>query len=506
MGREEAPQGKLFYTSINLENRVRANHPLRKIDEVLDLSFVSNEVKDSYGYNGNVSIPPAIIVKLMLLLVFYNVRSERELMDTVPERLDWLWFLGYDLDSEIPNHSVLSKARRKWGVEVFQKLFERVVWQSVESGLVDGTKIFMDSSLVEADASNNSVVDQQSLKRHLNQSYRRLEERLEEVDGKDEDKGGKGIVNKRYISTTDPDASVVRHKGRTPKLSYKTHRVVDSSHEIITAVDTTGGSINEAHKMQDLSEQHMANTEKRGKTIVADSKYGTKENYLACYDQGVFVHIPDLKKIQDKGKRRSEIYEAEKFHYDKTSDTYICPEGQRLYRRSHHKERMSSDYGTRKGVCKECRSREECTKAKDGRTVHRDNRQEELDIMRDRARTSTAKHDIQTRKHLMERSFARAVRYGFKRARWRGLWRVKIQDYMIATIQNLNTLIRHGSKPKLAEVVRLRSSAGNWVHSIHQFVVDKFWKTFYQSINIIRIYGGSPRPLRGLAMTDGVLN
>lgn len=504
MGREEAPQGKLFYTGVNLENRVRANHPLRQIDQILDLSFVPMEVKDSYGCNGNVSVPPAIIVKLMLLLVLYNVRSERELMDTVPERLDWLWFLGYDLDSEIPNHSVLSKARRRWGVNIFQKLFERIVWQCVESRLVDGTKIFMDSSLVEADASNNSVVDQQSLKRHLNQSYRKLEERLEEIE--DKDKEGNGAVNERYISTTDPDASVVRHRGRRPKLSYKTHRAVDSSHEIITAVDTTGGSVNEAHKMQDLSDQHMTNTEKRAKTIVADSKYGTKENYLACYDQGVSAHMPDLKKTQDNGKRYSEIFEAEKFNYDKDSDTFICPAGQKLYRRSHHKERGSSDYGARKGVCNKCQLRKQCTKAKNGRTVHRDNRQEELNIMRDRTGTSMSKHDIQTRKHLMERSFARAVRYGFKRARWRGLWRVKIQDYMIATIQNLNILIRHGNKLKLAAVAKLEPPAGDWVHSIHQFIMDKIWGIFYLLINGIKIYGRSPRPLRGLAMTHRMLN
>ena len=63
----------------------------------------------------------------MLLLVFYNVRSERELMDTLPERLDWLWFLGYDLDSEIPDHSVLSQARKRWGAEVFRSFFERIV-------------------------------------------------------------------------------------------------------------------------------------------------------------------------------------------------------------------------------------------------------------------------------------------------------------------------------------------------------------------------------------------
>lgn len=145
MGREEPPQAKLFYTAVNLESRVRTNHPLRQIDQMLDLTFISEEVKEKYGYNGNVSVPPSIVVRLMLLLVFYNVRSERELMDTVPERLDWLWFLGYDLDSEIPDHSVLSKARRRWGAEVFKKLFERVVWQCVESGLVDGAKIFMDS-------------------------------------------------------------------------------------------------------------------------------------------------------------------------------------------------------------------------------------------------------------------------------------------------------------------------------------------------------------------------
>ncbi len=478
MGREEPPQGKLFYTRVNLENRVRANHPLRQIDQILDLSFAPMEVKDRYGYNGNVSIPPATIIKLMLLLVFYNVRSERELMDTVPERLDWLWFLGYDLDSEIPSHSVLSKARRRWGVKIFQKLFERVVWQCVKSGLVDGTKIFMDSSLVEADASNNSVVDQQSLKRHLNQSYRRLEERLEEVDDKDEDKGGNGTVNKRYISTTDPDASVVRHKGRTPKLSYKTHRAVDSSHEIITAVDTTGGSVNEAHKMQDLSDQHMINTEKCAKTIIADSKYGTKENYLGCYDRGMKAHMPDLKGKQDKGNRRSDIFPIEDFNYDKETDTYICPSGQRLYRRSHHKKRSSSDYGARKGICDGCELRKRCTKSKSGRTVHRDNRQDDLDIMREQAKSDVSKQDIRTRKHLMERSFARAVRYGFKRSRWRGLWRVKIQDYMIATIQNLMVLVGIGIKPRRAAVLKLLPMMKDSTRLAGQFLVSTFREIF----------------------------
>jgi transposase len=143
MGRENPPQASLFYTGINLEKRVRSDHVLRKVARLVDFDFVYAEVKESYGYNGNVSVPPPMILKLMLLLVLYNVRSERELMATLPERLDWLWFLGLELDSEIPDHSVLSKARRRWGAELFRRFFERIVWQCVEGGLVDGKKLFV---------------------------------------------------------------------------------------------------------------------------------------------------------------------------------------------------------------------------------------------------------------------------------------------------------------------------------------------------------------------------
>src|SRR3989337_2704156 len=299
MSYEDPPQSKLFYMGINIDKRIRKNHPLRKIEELIDFDFIYNEVKDKYGYNGNESIPPPVILKLMLLLVLYNVRSERELMDTLSERLDWLWFLGFDLDTEIPNHSVLSKARRRWGEEAFRSFYERVVWQCVESGLVDGRKIFVDSSLIQADASNNSVVDRQSLKRYLSESYKELEKRLEEEredeEGDNDDEGGG--VNSRYISTTDPDAAIVRTGGKA-KLRYQTHRAVDGAYEVITATEVTPGDVNEAHMMVGLIESHHSNTEIGVKTVVADSKYGTISNYLDCYDRGLRAHIPDLKEVQ----------------------------------------------------------------------------------------------------------------------------------------------------------------------------------------------------------------
>src|SRR3990172_11203983 len=240
MGYQPPLQEKLFYTTFALDKRIRPNHPLRRITQLIDFEFVYQEVASTYGIRANVSVPPPIILKLMLLLVLYNVRSERELMETLPERLDWLWFLGYDLDTEIPDHSVLSKARRRWGVAVFKSLFERMVWQCVQAGLVDGRKIFIDASLVEANASNNSVVDTQSLKRYLNGQYQELEKRLTEKEEEEpSDKRPHRKINSRYVSTTDPDAAIVRRG--VSKLCYEVHRSVDVHSEVITAAQVTPG-------------------------------------------------------------------------------------------------------------------------------------------------------------------------------------------------------------------------------------------------------------------------
>lgn len=454
MGFKEPPQGKLFYTSINLEQRIRSNHPLRKIAELIDFDFVYKEVADKYGRNGNVSVPPPLILKLLVLLVFYNVRSERELMNTLPERLDWLWFLGLDLDSGIPDHSVLSKARARWGADVFRSFFDRVVLQCVQAGLVDGRKIFVDSSLVEADASNSSVIDTQSLKHRLHKNYQELEKRLGEHQGRVDRTREYQKANKRYISSTDPDAAIVR-RGQ-PKLSYQVHRAVDEQHEIITATEATPGDVNEAHRLEALLEQHHDNTGKTAQTVVADSKYGTIENFLTCHDQGVAAHMPDLSVAAAKSRAKQKIYGEEQFQYDPDRDVYVCPAGQELKRKALHLKRQSIDYAAPRKVCLACALRDQCTRNKAGRTVKRHLRQEELNQMRQRSRSAKAKRDIKTRQHLMERSFARATRYGFDRARWRGLWRMEIQECLVCAIQNIDVLIAKGFAPRQAPAVALK--------------------------------------------------
>ncbi|MBF0559540.1 MAG: transposase [Nitrospirae bacterium] len=154
--------------------------------------------------------------------------------------------------------------------------------------------------------------------------------------------------------------------------------------------------------------------------------------------------MPDLKEKQSKSDKISD----KEFIYDKKTDTYICPAGKQLRKRHVHQARSSADYGGHKETCKDCGLREKCTESKAGRTIKRHFRQAELDEMREMASSYKSKRDIRTRQHLMERSFARSKRYGFDRARWRGLWRVQIQEYLVTIVQNLDILAHFGKRNK----------------------------------------------------------
>ncbi len=319
----------------------------------------------------------------------------------------------------------------------------------------------MDSSIVQADASNNSVVKTDDLKRYLKKSYQLLESRLEKEEKAklSEDTNQhvtkSGAANKMHISTTDPDASVSRRgKGRS-KLEYQIHRGVDPKCEVITTTEVTPGEVHEAQRMQALIDCHEKNTNKKVQTVVGDSKYGTIDNYLACHDRGIQAHMASLEQSQTDTGRRKGIFSKGLFIYDYDQDIFICPAGQILKRRKYKKKRKHYEYAATAKTCNSCHLKEKCTRSKTGRTIKRHVRQDELDLMQTRAISSESKKDIRTRQHLMERSFARSTRYGYKRARWRRLWRVQIQEYLTASIQNILTLLRNIKEPTAAAQMRV---------------------------------------------------
>jgi IS5 family transposase len=377
-----------------------------------------------------------ILLKLMFLLFYDNVASERELMSIVPERLDYLWFLGYGLEDKIPNHSVLSKARRLWGQEVFQRLFVRSVEQCVAAGLVSGDKLHVDASLIAANASKDSVLKScPELIAAYATAYAAQEKKLNDPA----DRPGFEAVNDRAISHTDPDAGLVRKGGQGSHPAYHHHRAVDDAHGVITAVETTSGSIAENKKLGPLMEQHEQNTQCQIKTVVADHKYGTAENFVHCHQQGVVTHLGDAK--AKRGKVEG-IFGEDRFEYQPASDTYRCPAGQTLRRRRYVRRQRVWEYGADPVVCAGCALRAQCTRSKTARVVSRHEAAQILEVCRAQSHSATGKRDRQRRQYLIEGSFADAANnHGFKRARWRRLWRQQIQDYLIAAIQNIRIML-----------------------------------------------------------------
>ena len=445
------PQEELFSYQVNLEKRVRADHPLRQIAKAVDFSFVRAEVASRYGRNGNESVDPVILMKMMFLLFYDNVASQRELMNIIPERLDYLWFLGYGLDDEIPNHSVLSKARARWGKEVFQQLFVRTIEQCVEAGLVSGDKLHVDASLIAAHASKDSVVKScPELIAAYAAAYGATEKKLNDPA----ERPSYEPVNDRMISTTDPDAGLVSKNGFGSRPAYHHHRAVDDLHGVITAVETTSGSIAENKKLMDLVQQHQQNTQQQPKVIVADHKYGTQQNYLACHEKGLVTHLGDAKAKAGKVK---EIFSESRFKYQAKEDSFLCPAGKTLRPRRFIQRDRVWEYAPEKGVCGQCVLRAQCTRSKTGRTLWRHEQAETLEACRLQAHSSAAKRDRGRRQYLMEGSFADAANnHGFKRSRWRRLWRQQIQDYLIAAIQNIRIMLaRRVLKPAASAVIAL---------------------------------------------------
>jgi transposase len=436
----------LFAVSVNLEKRVRPDHPLRALSKALgDLDWVRQEVAPCYGRKGHVSIDPVIIVKMMILLFIDDIPSERELMGVIAERLDYLWFLGYGLDDAVPNHSVLSKARARWGKEIFEKIFTRTVLSCVRAGLVDNKRLLVDSSLVQANASNDWILRAgPELIAALRKACGAQEAKLAEAPPVALSQN----VNSTRVSTTDPEATLARKGKGSARLSYKSHRAVDDGHGVITAVQTTTGQAGDAAQLPGLLDQHAARAAQKPQAIVGDGHYGSAENYRHCQSQEVTTHLkPVYAPRQKKGR-----FAPEDFHHDAQSDCLTCPAGKILRRHNFKPAQGLIEYRIeRRQECAACALRAQCTTAQMGRTVVLPLQHELVRAGLEQAATPAAMASYKIRRHRMEGSFADAANnHGFKRARWRGLWRQQIQDWLIAAIQNLRILMKEGPRKGIA--------------------------------------------------------
>src|SRR5215207_7675393 len=142
---------------VTLEDLVPADHFYRHLERTLDLSFVRDLVRETYADIGRPSIDPVVFFKLQLVFFFEGLRSERQLMHVVADRLSLRWYLGYDLSEPLPDHSSLRRIRERYGLEVFRRFFERIGEQCLAAGLVWGQDLFIDATKVKADADIDSL-------------------------------------------------------------------------------------------------------------------------------------------------------------------------------------------------------------------------------------------------------------------------------------------------------------------------------------------------------------
>ena len=440
MGKSKKTEPKLFYHGVSLERRVPNEHPLRKIKQLVDFDFIRSQVADSYGTNGNQSIDPAVILKLIFLLFYENVKSERALMRQLPLRLDWLWFCGYDLDEDTPDHSVLSKARRRWGTDIFEQFFMNILEQCINAGLVDGETIYIDSSTIDANADIEKVRPQ--LRKVSKELIDRLQEPVESAENEvSEENSAPGKVEKA-VNPSDPDARIGRKYSKST-LGYKDHRVTDDKHGVVTSTTTTPANLNDDKVLKQAVHTHEANTATKARTVTADRIYGTIENYKFLNAKGSKACIPH----QRHGSIKAGKFSHDKFRYDKKQNCYMCPAGQKLKLYDRNSTHSSGHrYRAERKICEKCKLFEQCvTSEKHGRQVSRNLNAEYIEWADNCLSRYQRKQLMSRRQYKAEGSFAEAANnYGFKRARWRGLDKMRIQNLMIAAIQNLGKLLRYG--------------------------------------------------------------
>ena len=161
MLRLDNKEEKLPYEFINIEEMVPQDHLLRKIDRYIDFSFINKAAKDLYCEdNGRPAIEPIVLFKMLFLKALYGIRSEKELVRQIQVNVAYRWFLGFSLRDKIPDDSTLSQNRRRRfnGTTIYQEIFDQIVQQAIDVGLVSGKILYSDSTHLKANANKKKFI------------------------------------------------------------------------------------------------------------------------------------------------------------------------------------------------------------------------------------------------------------------------------------------------------------------------------------------------------------
>src|SRR5215216_986027 len=440
-------------TAVTLEDLVPEDNFYRQVERSIDLSFVRELAVEFYSTMGRPSVDPVVFFKLQLIAFFEGIRSERQLMETVNLNLAHRWFLGYDLDEPVPDHSSLSKIRERFGLEVFQLFFERIVELCIEAGLVWGEELYFDSTKVQANANIDGMIDRIGfeVQQHLGHLFEPSDEDASDFVkfvAKYNGKRINGIRKPHYQRTTDdrvspidPDATPMQaSQGGSAVLGYRDHYVVDGGKaRIILSALVTPASITDNTPILDLVDWVCSRWRIEPKIAAGDTKYGTVPNIVGLEERGIKAYLPTSDFSQ-----RTKYYSAKLFQYHSEKDHYVCPQGQILPLVSRRKSEQVLLYKSKAEVCNACPLKSKCTGRKSGRYIFRSFFQECLDKAEGYRQTEAYLKAMRKRSLWVEPLFGEAKEFHhLRRFRLRCLLKVNMEGVMVAAGQNLKRLMKH---------------------------------------------------------------
>lgn len=295
-----------LFQMVDVEALVPPGHLLRRVDAVVDLSFVREAVAECYSAGaGRPSIDPELAVRMMLLGELYDI-GDRELCDEIGMHAGMRWFCRLNFHDPVPDHSTLSRLRNERWAEsgLFDRLMDKVIRQCCEAGLVSGRHLSVDGTEMRADASVKSLARRGPQPSPPDPpappgsgSARGQEPKpAGEWDGR-----GARYRNDTHVSSTDPDARLYR-KGdsREARLSYLVHDLIDTKSRVILgrrASTATGAAEREvALEMLDdvLERRKELGLEQRPEILTGDANYGASDFVTDVLAREVVPHVPLL--------------------------------------------------------------------------------------------------------------------------------------------------------------------------------------------------------------------
>lgn len=443
MKRNDVKQLRMHIYTI--EDLMPKEHFLRDLDALVDFDFIYEKVADLYSKTGRGSIDPVVIIKMLLIGYLYGIESERQIEKEIHVNIAYRWFLRMDFDDAVPDHSTISQIRRRKfkDANLFEEIFDEVVRQCIEAGLVDGKLLLTDSTHVKANVREN-LREKITVNDEPSDYMKKLEELAIQdglIKGTNKNKPKDGDKTKEVSkSITDPDCGLLSRPGKPSGFHYLSYETVDGESGIITDVYVTPANHKDSTNYAERIKYQINKFGFETKEVGADAGFDSGEIHSEMLSMGIKTYITEA--IHANQFSSEDRYGKSDFIYDSSNDYFICPNNCVLKFTHYEKIWGAKVYRAASKNCKVCPLKEKCCTGK-RKAVSRAYHQNEIDIQRKNNETARYNEIMKLRQIWCEGNFShQKARHCLTRAKMWGIEKMREQCLMSSCALNLKRLVK----------------------------------------------------------------